>query len=192
MQHGENGLYIYSSGLEQRLAQRAAELRLIALERAALHVEDAAHEGKAVRVHAGGGHGDERVALAHGGAREDALLVHEADGEAREVILVLGIEARHLGGLAADEGGSGLDAALGHARDDVGYALRHVLAAGDVVEEEERSGAGADDVVDAHGDAVYAHGVVLVHEEGYLELGAHAVRARDEHGGLHAREVGPE
>ena len=188
-QHIKDGLYIYSGGLEQRLAEGAAELRLIALERTALHVEHAAHEGEAVGVHARGGQGYERIALAHCGAVEYLLPVDEADGKAREVIFVLGVEARHLGGLAADEGGPGLDAALGHACDDVGYALRHILAAGDVVEEEERRGAGADNVIDAHGDAVYAHGVVLVHEEGYLELGAHAVRAGDEHGGLHTREL---
>ena len=40
--------------------------------------------------------------------------------------------------------------------------LRHVLSAGDVVQEEERLRAAADYVVDAHGHAVDAHGIVLV------------------------------
>ena len=66
------------------------------------------------------------------------------------------------------------------------------FAAGDVVEEKERLRPAADDVVDAHGHAVDAHGVVPVHEEGKLQLGAHAVRAGDEHRLGHAGKVGAE
>ena len=44
---------------------------------------------------------------------------------------------------------------------------------------------GADDVVDAHGHAVDADGVVLVHQLGQAELGAHAVGAGDQHRLLH-------
>ena len=143
-------------------------------------------------MYARGGQGYERVALPHGGAVEDAGFVHDPDGEARQVVLVLGVKARHLGGLAADERRAGLDAALRHARDDFSYALRHIPAAGDVVEEKERLGPGADNVVHAHGHAVYAHRVVLAEEEGYFELRAHAVRAGDEDGLLHAGEVGQE
>ena len=65
--------------------------------------------------------------------------------------------------------------------------LGHVLAAGDVVQEEQGLCAAADDVVDAHGHAVDAHGVVLVHQEGDLELGAHAVGAADQHRALRCR-----
>ena len=157
-----------------------------------LHVEDAAHEGEAVGVHAARGDGDNRVARAHCGAVEYLRPVDYADGEAREVVLVLAVEAGHLGGLAAYERRAGLYAALGDAGDYVRDALGHVPAAGDVVEKEHGRGAAADDVVHAHGDAVYADGVVLVHEEGYLQLRADAVRAGDEDGLRHARKVGPE
>ena len=140
-------------------------------------------------MYAGGGQSNERVAVAHGAAVQYPLLIHEADGKAGEVVFVLGIEAGHFGGLAAYERGSGLDAALRHALDDIRDALRYVLAAGDVVQEKERLCAGADDIVHAHGHAVYAHRVVLVHQEGELELRTHAVGAGDQHRGSDARQV---
>ena len=85
-----------------------------------------------------------------------------------------------LGRLAAHQRAVGLDAALGHALDDLCDLLRDVAAAGDVVQEDQRLGTGADDVVDAHGHAVDADGVMLVQEHGQLQLGADAVGAGDE------------
>jgi hypothetical protein len=55
------------------------------------------------------------------------------------------------------------------------------LAAGEVVEEEQRLGALHQDVVDAHRHQILAHGVMAVQLEGQLELGAHAVRAGHQH-----------
>ena len=69
----------------------------------------------------------------------------------------------------------GHDAAIADARDDRGDLFWVVLATGDVVKEEERFGAAANDIVDAHGDAVDADGVMLVHEESDLEFGANAI-----------------
>ncbi len=114
-------------------------------------------------VDAGGGQADEQVPLGQLLAVDDLLLVHQPDREAGQVVLLLGVEAGHLGGLTAHQGALGLTAALGDAGDDVRDAGGVVLAAGDVVQEEHGSGAPAHDVVDAHGHAVDAHGVVLVH-----------------------------
>ena len=61
-------------------------------------------------------------------------------------------------------------------RDDVGDALGHDLAAGDVVGHEQRLRADHDDVVDDHADEVLADGVVLVEGLGDRDLGADAVR----------------
>ena len=109
--------------------------------------------------------------------------------ETCKVILVHGIEARHLGGLAADEGSTGLDTALGHTAHDGGDLLGDVLTAGNVVQEEQGLCAHADDVVDAHSHGVDADGVVLVHEDGQLHLGAAAVGAGDQNGLGHTRHV---
>ena len=67
-------------------------------------------------------------------------------GEAGQVVLVHGIEAGHLSGLAAHQGALGLAAALGDAGDDVRNAAGVVLAAGDVVQEEQGGGPAAEDV----------------------------------------------
>ena len=53
------------------------------------------------------------------GAVDDLRLVHDAHGETSQVVLVLGVEAGHFGGLAADEGAAGLHAAVGDAGDDL-------------------------------------------------------------------------
>jgi ribosomal protein L27 len=53
---------------------------------------------------------------------------------------------------------------------------------GDVVEECERFAAGADEVVDAHGDEVDADGVEFLRQRGNLQFRADAVGAGDENG----------
>ena len=85
-----------------------------------------------------------------------------------------------LGGLAAQQRAAGAPAALGDAFDDRGDALGHDLAHREVVEEEQRLGAGAHDVVGAHRDQVDAHGVEPSGGAGDLELGADAVGGRGE------------
>ena len=94
-----------------------------------------------------------------------------------------------LGGFPADERRAGLDAALRHAAHDLGDFLRHVFAAGDVIQEKQGLRAHADDVVDAHGHGVDADGIVLVHEDGQLDLGAAAVGAGDQNRLLHPGDV---
>ena len=82
--------------------------------------------------------------------------------------------------LAADERAARLLASLADAGDDLGDRLGLELADGHVVEEEQRLGAGCEDVVGAHGHQVDAHRVVLSEHLGDLELGAHAVGAAHE------------
>jgi hypothetical protein len=66
----------------------------------------------------------------------------------------------------------------------------HVLADGDIIQEKQRLCAAADDVVDAHGHAVDAHGVMLVHQLRNAEFGSHAVGAGDQHRLGHALQLG--
>ena len=140
-------------------------------------------------MHAGGRQADQRVAGADLRIVHDSVAIHHAHGEAGQIVLVLGIEAGHFRRLAAVEGAARLHAALGYAGDDGRDLLGHVFAAGDVVQEGQGLRAAADDVVDAHGHAVDAHGVVLVHQEGDFELRAHAVGAADQHRALHVGHV---
>ncbi len=181
VQQGLDGLDIDFCGGQQDLAQGfAIQLLQRGGEVGALDVENLPHQREAVGVNAGGGQADEGVPFPDPASVDDFGLVHHAHGKARDVIVVGVHDAGVLGGLAANQGAAGLDAALRHAGDDGGDFLRLVFADGDIVQEEQGPGAAADDVVDAHGHAVDADGVVLVQQLGQAQLGAHAVGAGDE------------
>ncbi len=111
------------------------------------------------------------------------------DREAGEVVIPAVIHAGHLGGLAADQSAARAAAAFGDARD---HALggRHIQAAGrEIVEEEQRLGTLDDEIVHAHGDEIDAHRVMQPVVDGDLELGAHAIGGRDQHGVGEARRA---
>ena len=182
LEQRQHGLDVDFGGGQQGLADAlAAQTFQGGLDVLVLHVKDLAHQGKAVGVHAAGGQGDNHVALCHAAVVDDGLLVYHAYGEARQVVLVRRVEAGHFGGLAAHQGTASLHAALGHALYQIGDALGNVLAAGDVIQEHQGLGTGAHHVVYAHGNAVNANSIVLVHQERDLQLGAHTVGAGDQH-----------
>ena len=84
------------------------------------------------------------------GAGDDAVAFDHADGEADEIELAGFHRPGVLGHLAADERAAGLPAAVGDALDQLLDVIGVEPADGDVVEEEQRLGALADEVVDAH------------------------------------------
>ena len=86
-----------------------------------------------------------------------------------------------LGGLAPDQGAPGLHASLGDAADQVGDARRVEPPHGDVVVEEQRLGAGHDEVVDHHRHQVDPDGVQAAEPAGQVHLRPDAVGARHEH-----------
>ena len=90
------------------------------------------------------------------------------------------VEAGHLGGLAADQRAVGLPAARRNAGDHGRTVLRIELAAGEVVEEEQRLGALHHEVVDRHGDEIDADGAVVAGVDRDLDLGADAVGRGDQ------------
>jgi len=144
--------------------------------------EELAGEGVAVGVEAVGGQADEDVAYLNGVAGDDLVAGDGADDGAGEVVLVVGVEAGHLGGFAADEGAAVGAAGFAEALDDGLDGRLIEFAGGEVVEEEERAGALNGDVVDAVVDEVLADGVVDVELEGDFEFGADAVAGGDEDG----------
>ena len=133
---------------------------------------DAARQRVAVGVQAARGHADEDVARADAAPGDQLLAIGGADDEAREIVFALGVEPRHLGGLAAEQRAAVLAAGRGHAADDRLGHLRRQPSGGEVVEKEERLGALHEDVVDAVVDEVHAHRVVPVGQERDLELRA--------------------
>ena len=132
-------------------------------------------------MHAGRGQRNNGVARAHFRVVDDTRFFHNTYGKTRKVVLIFRVKAGHLGRLAAHQGRTSLHAALGHASHDGGYFFRHILSAGNVIQKHQRLCPAGDDVVHAHGNAVDAHGVVLVHQEGQFQLGAHTVRAGHQH-----------
>ncbi|MPM94062.1 hypothetical protein SDC9_141205 [bioreactor metagenome] len=154
-----------------------------------LHIENFPHERVAVGVDAGGGKAQNHIAWLHSAMVNDFGLVHKSHGKARQIVVVRGHDAGVLGGLAADEGAAGLDAALCHAGDDGRHLFRVVLADGDIVQKKEGLCAAADNIVDAHGHAVDTDGIVLVQQLGNAELSAHAVGSGDQHRLPHTRKI---
>ncbi len=92
---------------------------------------------------------DHQVAGDAARAVDQAFALDDADARPGEVELVLAVDARQLGRLAADQRAAGLAADLGRALDELGDLLELDPVRGDVVEEKERLGAARDHVVDA-------------------------------------------
>lgn len=164
-----------AGGLEQFLAQGAAEFGDLAVQGPAGVVDDAADQGVAVGVQAGGGHADDDVAGADTVRAQQLVGLDNTGGGTGHIVFVLAQQARVLGGFAAHQRGARNGAGRGDAAHNGGDALGNNLAAGDVVGHEERLGADHHDVIDNHAHQVEADGVVDVHGLGDGYLGAHAV-----------------
>jgi hypothetical protein len=128
------------------------------------------------------GHRQDAIARLHGPSIHHGIGFHHGHAEAGQVVFAGGIEARHLGGFAAEQGAAALAAAIGDALHHLGHGLRAELAGGDVVQEKQGLGAAGDHVVDAHRHQVDAHGVVAAVGLGQLQLGAHPITAGHEQG----------
>jgi hypothetical protein len=122
-------------------------------------------------------------------AGDGPVLLHGADDEPGQVVVVPVVDIRELGGLPADEDAIDLPAGFRHAGDEGLDALRHQPADADVVQEEEGLGAAGEDVVDAVVDDIDADGIVDAEAGGHLGLGADGVRAGDEQGLFVAGEL---
>ena len=57
------------------------------------------------------------------GAGQDLVALHRADGEAGQVVVGLGVHARHFGGFAADQRATGLPATFGDPGHDGGAGI---------------------------------------------------------------------
>ena len=174
---------------QQLFAEGLAEFVDVAADRLLVDAERLANQRIAVGVYAGGGNTDQRIAGLDAGAVDHLFLIDHADREAGHIVLVFRIEARHFSGFAADQRAACLTAALCDTGNHLCDLLRVVLADCNIVEEEQRLCTAAGDIVYAHGNAVDANGVVLVHQERQLELGADAIRTGNEDRILHAIEI---
>jgi hypothetical protein len=124
---------------------------------------------------------EDDVARPRGRPVEERGALHDPDAEPGQVEVVLAHQPRMLGRLAADEGASREPAAVGDAADQLGDLERVQPADGHIVEEVQRRGAGAHDVVGAHGDEVVADGVEPTHGIRDGGLRTYAVGRRHQH-----------
>src|SRR5579863_10593762 len=93
-------------------------------------------------------------------AVDDRRRLDGADDEACDVVITERVHPWHLGGLPADQRAPRRPAGLGDPLNELRQVLGHELAGGVVVEEEERIGAAAQDVVDTVVDQVDAYAAV--------------------------------
>ena len=168
--------------VRRRVAQHPPEQHLVRPAQVEIVLRDERpHERVAVGVEARRGEPDDRVAGLRRRPVEQAVALGDADAEAGEIELVRLHEARVLGRLAADERTARLAAALRDARDELRDVARLEAPDRDVVEERERLGAAAHDVVRAHRDEVLADRVVPAQRPRDGRLRAHAIGRGHDH-----------
>ncbi len=142
---------------------------------------DVPGERVAVGAKAARGERDECVTVAHAVRPQLVVTLDHTDREAREVELVRCHHAGVLGGLAAEQRAADLEARRVDARHELGDLVGIEQADRDVVEEDDRLGPRAHEVVHAHRDEVLSDAPEPVEGTGDLELRAHPVGRRDEH-----------
>ena len=120
---------------------------------------------------------------------QQAIAFRRADRKPGKVIVAVLVDPGHLGGLAANQGTSGLPAALRDAGDNGGPNLRIELAAGEIVEKEQRFGALYHEIVHRHRHEVDTDRVVPASGGRDLDLGSDPVGGRHQDGVAKARSL---
>src|SRR5207253_1161725 len=121
------------------------------------------------------------VAFANAGGTQQLVAAGRADEEAGKVVRAWRVHPRHLRSLAPEQRRAAPGAGIGHRADDAREYARIDLRGREIVEKEKRLGAHRERVVHAVVDQVRADDLVAVEKARELELGADAVRRRDEH-----------
>ena len=136
-----------SSNASPRLSRRLERRRRVPSQSGV--GDNAAHQRKAVGVHAGGGEADHHVARRDIVARQRAAALDGADGKAGEIVVAVPDRCPAFPPSRRRSARSPLAGSRGDALDDRRADLRVELAAGEVVEEEQRLGALDHEIVDA-------------------------------------------
>jgi len=164
---------------KQRLTQCSALEVLIKTRIAAL--DDFPDQRVAVTVRAAGGQSDQHAVLVDTGSVDQLIALDRTNRKARQIVLACAVHSRHFSGLAADQRTSRPSAALGDSGNNGRCGVYVQLAAGEIVEKEQRFCAADQNVVDAHGHEVNADAVVDASLAGQQKLGPHAVGTRHQH-----------
>jgi glyoxylase I family protein len=142
--------------------------------------DERAHERVPVRVQPARREPDDRVTGRATRAVDHAVAVDDADAGAGEVELAVAVDARQLCRLAADEHASCRATDLRRALDELGDLLQLDPFRGDVIEQEQRLGAAAENVVDAVRREIHPRPAQLSRTPREHQLRADTVRRRRE------------
>ena len=82
--------------------------------------------------------------------------------KAGQIIFAIRVHARHLGGLTPNQGATGHFTTGRNPFDHIGRGRDIEFAASEVVEKKQRFSTLHQNIVDAHGDEINAHGVVFI------------------------------
>ena len=149
------------------------------------------HEREPVRVHARRREADHDVAGLDARAVDQPLPFDDADAGAAEVDLLLAVDTGKLGRLATEDRASCRAADVRSTLDEVGDLLGIDRVGCDVVEKEERLGAGGEDVVDAVRRQIGTAPAQLPGAPREHELGANRIGGGGEHTSLVDGKAGP-
>ena len=128
---------------------------------------------------------DEGIARFDGLSGDQIFFINNANCKSCQIVLVFRHQSRMLCSLTADQCSASLFASLCHTFYDLCDFLRIVLAAGNIVEEEQRLTACTCHIVDAHGNCVDTDGIMFVHEKCQLYFGSASVGSGQEHRVFH-------
>ena len=165
--------------LQKLFAKRKVEPVNAVVEACAGDIDDLANQREAVGVNAGRGKRDGDIAFLWHPARQQRAAFGGADGKAGKVEPAIRIDARHLGRLAADQGGLALDTAIGDAGNNLGGDGALELAGCEIVQEEQWNSTLCNQVVDAHGHQIDAEAAITADGARQFQLGADTVRRGD-------------
>ena len=180
----QHGGHVDARRCEQAIKQRASfEL---GFSRCVAERQQATDQGVAIRMRTGGGETDHSIADANSTAIDDGVFLHNADTEARQVVVTAVVHARHLGRFAAHQRTTGESTTLDDARDHAFGYIDVEFARRIVVEEKQRLCALDGYVVDAHADEVDADGVMPTRVDRQSQFRTHAIGARNEYWALPA------
>ena len=157
--------------------------RGVGRHRAAVHQRP--HQRVAVAVNAAALDAHDDITGHHAVGAQHLGPLHRAHGETRHVEVAVRVQPGHLGGLSPQQHAAAVEAGLAHRPHDHRGLIGVKLSHGQIVEEEQRPGAGAHQVVHAHGHQVLAQPRYIAHLPGQQHLRAHAVGAGHQHAVAH-------
>ncbi len=131
-------------------------------------------------MHAGRCKPDHHVARRNIAARQHIVASHRAHREAGKVVVAGLIHAGHFRGFTADQGATCFAASCGNTFDHLRSDRRIELAAGKVVQEEQRFGSLHHEIVDRHGDEIDPDRIVTRGFDRDFDLGSDAVGRGDQ------------